>query len=274
VGHARYLIFRFVRGLSRRVVAGVQLPMRTNLKSLAIWGRGLFGRLPRRDVWLDVPGGSIYLPSDTLGIDFRVFREIFAARIFDIRCDGRVVIDIGAHKGYFAVFALARGALGVISYEPNSQNFTSMERTRARNERANDWVIINQAVGSCAGTAKLFVSYESWAHSLFPIASTVGIQEVPVTTLVDALDTAQDRWPSRPVVLKLNVEGAAGEILLATSRDQLLLVTEIHLDYEPWSPYVLREVLDHLASAGLVRIHTVNRREYRISRGTLASPVH
>ena len=41
---------------------------------------------------------------------------------------GAVVLDLGAHKGYFGAYALARGARLVISFEPETANLELLER--------------------------------------------------------------------------------------------------------------------------------------------------
>ena len=82
--------------------------------------------------------------------------------------------------------------------------------------------------------------------------------------------------PDREIVLKLNVEGAFGDILLPLAPSELAPVVEVHVDYEPKSPYALTDVLEHLFRAGLDEVdgrvrHLGIRRSTRIDAGSPTS---
>jgi hypothetical protein len=80
---------------------------------------------------------------------------------------------------------------------------------------------------------------------------SVGVETVRMTTLRDVMSRALTSLPDREIVLKLNVEGAVGDIILALAPSELEPVVEVHLDHEPDSPYALNDVLEHLSQAGL-----------------------
>jgi len=69
----------------------------------------------------------VFLSAETLKADLDTFTEIYLLRVYPPPEQGAVVIDIGAHKGYYATWALANGAAAVISYEPQSANFEALE---------------------------------------------------------------------------------------------------------------------------------------------------
>ena len=68
--------------------------------------------------------------SDNVHVDLQTFAEIFVLREYaplDVR--SAHVLDLGAHKGYFAAWALRRGAAFVSSYEPHPKNFAALQTT-------------------------------------------------------------------------------------------------------------------------------------------------
>src|SRR5262249_46575575 len=121
------------------------------------------------------------------------------------------------------------------------------------------------AVGACTGEVSLYVSAESWAHSLYEkMVDPVAVETVQMTTLPALLKRALQWCPNHEIVLKLNVEGAAGEILFPTSPHELSPVVEVHLDHEPDSPYRLKDLLEHMAQAGLDEVQ--DRGTFRLLR--------
>ena len=81
---------------------------------------------------------------------------------------GAVVLDLGAHKGYYGAYALGkRGAATVISYEPGAANYTPRRRRRPRT------LAIGGSRGGRrsalrAGAPALHLMGASWGHSLIP----------------------------------------------------------------------------------------------------------
>jgi len=64
-------------------------------------------------------------------IDWETLKWVLVDEAYPTDYAGAVVLDIGAHKGYFGAFALERGARTVISFEPESRNFELLERCAA-----------------------------------------------------------------------------------------------------------------------------------------------
>jgi FkbM family methyltransferase len=218
-------------------------------------------------VAVPVLGGSLFVGRRSPLIDVTTVLDVWEADMFPADCAGRVVLDIGAHKGYFGAWALAQGAHAVISCEPHPENFRALSRAHRANVRRVSWDIQRTAVGAARGRARLFSSRESWAHSLYEhMVEATGSEEVDVTDLVSILERANGRRPGGHVVLKLNVEGSAGAILLAVPPERLAQVVEVHLDHEPGSPHSLDDILGHLADAGLTEVAVQERRLFRIRR--------
>jgi predicted RNA methylase len=107
-----------------------------------------------------LPGGPVYLGRDSYYIDAMVLDQVWNEHIFRASCRDHVVVDLGAHKGYFGAWALKHGASYVISCEPQSDNFAVLEQTRSENTRSDDWEVMRIAVGANPGEVSLFVSPE------------------------------------------------------------------------------------------------------------------
>jgi FkbM family methyltransferase len=233
-------------------MSSTHLPLAAKAKLVSILPALALGiRLPA-ELRIGLPGGPVFLGRRSAYIDLITVLDVWNVDMFPADCAGRMVLDVGAHKGYFGAWALAQGAAFVVSCEPERSNFALLERSRRANARRDAWHLEPVAVGDRVGTAPLYVSAESWAHSLYQdMIESVAVETVRLTTLTDILERALASHPNLDVVLKLNVEGAAGSIILPMDRAALAPIVEIHLDHEPNSPYVLAEVLEHLAQAGL-----------------------
>jgi FkbM family methyltransferase len=235
------------------------LPARTKLMMQV---PRLLAQQPRpTDLRLMLPGGPVYLGHDSFYIDAMVLDQVWNEHIFKASCQDHVVLDLGAHKGYFGAWALKHGASYVISCEPQSDNFQVLEQTRSENSRSDDWDVMRIALGATPGEVSLFVSPESWAHSIYEeMVESVSVESVEMVTLATVLERAREKRPGHSVVMKINVEGSAGPILMAADAAVLAPVVEIHLDYEPGSPYDFAELLEHLAGAGLGETHKVGKK--------------
>jgi FkbM family methyltransferase len=241
-----------VRPLLRRVRRSTLIPWIARARMMTALSRVSLGLGKKRDVGVRLRGGPVFLGRRSLSIDVITVLDIWNDEMFPAQCRGRIVLDIGGHKGYFGAWALARGAVGVLSCEPERENFVLLERARRRNGRGSAWVVEKVAVGDRIHDVPLFVSNESWAHSLYEdMVAPVAVEVVPMRPLAGLIERAQGWWPGLEIVLKVNVEGAAGAVLFPVTSTDLASVVEIHLDHEPGSPYELDDLLRHLAQAGL-----------------------
>jgi FkbM family methyltransferase len=252
----------------RMAKIGSELTLPSRIRLLMVAPRLITRRARSTDLRLMLSSGPVYLGGDSLYIDALVFDYLWHEGVFNVSCQDRVVLDLGAHKGYFGAWALNHGASFVISCEPESSNYHVLERTRSENVRSGDWEVMRIAVGATAGEVSLFLSPESWAHSIYAdMIDAVSVERVAMVTLETLLDRAAEKRPGKSVVVKANVEGSAGPILMAATADSLASVAEVHLDYEQGSPYAIDEVFRHLAAAGLDEVHNVvEGKKWTVSR--------
>ena len=208
-------------------------------------------------VSVPVDGGRIWVRTDTIAIDLVTLEYCLSGQYFPAEVADRVVLDLGAHKGYFAVYCLQRGARAVLSVEPEAMNHACL--TSARISSAGTWTNVRAAVGAQRGTAMLHISTESWSHSLreLPSGELLRSEEVPVVAFRDVLTWCADSHPGVPVVVKLNVEGAAGDCLFSVSPDELRQVEEILVDVEETTAQRPAEFVAYLRGAGFRQVSAV-----------------
>jgi FkbM family methyltransferase len=251
--------------MARRALCNSVLPARARLALLLALAGARSKR--RREVVVPLPTGDLFIGRLSPLIDVTTVLDVWRGTMFPAHCGGRVVLDLGGHKGYFGAWALAHGATMVISCEPEPENYSLLERCRARNQRRDAWEVKRVAVGAAPGRATLYRSNESWAHSLYDhMVTSDGSVEVEVVGLASILDRAHKKHPNAEVVLKVNIEGAAGDVLFAVEPARLSSVVEVHLDQEPGSPSAIEDILRHLAAAGLTEVSVHDDQLHRIIR--------
>ena len=198
------------------------------------------------------PGCVLVAHTDTIAIDVTTMGYVFRRELFPVGLNGRVAVDIGGHKGYFGAVALVDGAVAVYSFEPESRNYEAMLGARVVGRDMTTWARRKAAVGAVAGEVELHVSSESWSHSVYTPASGTWLysERVPMVAFADVLDDVARQHPDTPVVLKLNVEGAAGDCVLSVSAARLRVAHEILIDLEENTPQSIEVIIGHVSAAG------------------------
>jgi FkbM family methyltransferase len=203
-----------------------ELAMSGKLSLLLAKARYHTGRL-KRDAVVDCRVARIRFGRESFPFDWYVFDEIFIKRIYrGLRFECASVLDLGAHKGYFAVFALSHCATRVVSFEPEAANF---RRLAAAAEGVAGWTVRQEGIAGEAGVRRLRIK-EAWSHKLVLDGDDGDGVTVPAVALGDVLGTyAHERQ-----LVKVDIEGAECEALARTPRDLLArideLVVEAHAD--------------------------------------------
>jgi FkbM family methyltransferase len=219
---------------------------------------------------LRLPYGIVQFPASSLPADRQAFLEIFSALHYAYDYRGAVVLDIGAHKGYFGAYVLSNGARAVVSYEPASQNFQTLTTTAKSFASAGcEWQVHCAAVSAVAGEAELHVSGESWTHSLLPLPEEgerrqVGSERISTVAMDDVLD-ALTRRASR-IVVKVDAEGAECWIIQGSRPRSWRKVDHVFVEVHDCAPCTPREIVAHLEEAGLPMLGQ-QREVLRFGRG-------
>lgn len=121
---------------------------------------------------------------------------------------GMVVVDLGAHIGYFTLLAARKvGSTGkVYAFEPAPSNYALLVRNIALNGYDNI-VPVQKAVSNQPGTATFYIHPNQVGHSFYP--ETLGRSKTAITVETTTLDQflAEQGWPPVQMV-KMDIEGA------------------------------------------------------------------
>jgi FkbM family methyltransferase len=250
------------------VLADRRLPLRTRLGLLSAEARR---RLRKRDVYrLEYHGMSLFLTQDDYEIDWETLKSALVDEPYAADYDGALVLDIGAHKGYFGAYALAEGARTVVSYEPESVNAGFLERS-ADEVGGDRWRVERTAVSAVAGEAELHVMRASWGHALHPPEKfaefETGYERVAVASMADVLRSADAAKPGHTrLVVKINTEGEECETVLGTPAGEWTVVDELLVETHSWAPCGADELAEHVAPSGLNRVQSRHERMLQLRR--------
>jgi FkbM family methyltransferase len=224
---------------------------------------------PRESYALPLGGTTVYLSHADYEIDWAslAFVAVDEAYAGDYR--GAVVVDIGAHKGYYGAYALEHGARAVVSYEPETANFVLLEQAADAAEGAR-WRAARRAVGAGPGEAQLHVMGASWGHALHPPEAfanyEVGTEAVQVDALRDVLADAVALAEGGRVIVKVNIEGEECPAILGTPPSAWDGITELYVETHPWADCGADDLARHLQPAGLVPVESAHRAVLRLAR--------
>lgn len=149
-----------------------------------------------------------------------------------------VVLDIGAHIGYYTLMAAKRvGKKGkVYAFEPNKDNLALLSKNIDLNGYKNI-VLVDKAVAKSTKRARLFINpISSGMHSLVDIDNN-STNSIMVDTI--SLDDFFDRNPPRISVIKMDIEG--GEYLALEGMTYLLRKSEKLTLFIEFSPFALKK---------------------------------
>jgi FkbM family methyltransferase len=177
--------------------------------------------------------GEMAMGADWETVTTHIFRQVIRP--------GDVVIDIGAHWGYFTLLAatLCTDAGKVYAFEPHPENFAMLTKNIAANQLSNV-VAIQKAISDCQGEARLFQAQASMGHSLYhlPQDSRVAKDSPPVTISISTvrLDDFFAADSIRPRLIKMDIEGAEPSALegmqgLIKRSSELVLITEFNFQF-------------------------------------------
>ena len=195
------------------------------------------------------PGLSLWLRQGE-SLDWTVVREVIERdgyRVGSYDMAGRTVVDCGAHVGVFAAWCAARGAARVLAIEPQPQNRAILNRNVTQFPAVQ---VVPYAIGAAEGETRI-VWVSGGAHTVaFNQPNSMNpVWPVRQTTLPRLLT---DYSVARVDLLKLDMEGAEAETLLACGPDVLGCIDRIAMETHgtkthPWCVRDPREVVAHLS---------------------------
>ncbi len=140
----------------------------------------------------------------------------------------KVIVDIGANLGVFAVYAACHSKDAVIfAYEPVKANYDLLVENIHANNLQDQITAFNLGIASDRETRSIFIS-TSTLHSMHESENTQSRISIDCISLNDVLT---DNHLDHIDLLKLNCEGAEYEILYSTQRETFNQIREIRLEY-------------------------------------------
>ena len=170
--------------------------------------------------------------------DLTILKEIFEARVYADYFpfyQKATVLDIGAHKGYFSLFALKNldPQSRIIAVEPYASHVEILKKNLILNDGVQVQVLA-AGLSDRSGQAQLHIA-QSENHSLFPKHSSLLKRQRPfesVTVQVYALkDLLAELQLERVDFLKMDCEGAEYPALLAADAETLSKIGAISLEF-------------------------------------------
>ena len=214
---------------------------------------------PRIPVPVRLPFGGWWLArNDFLGAalfydGFENTERSFAERFLR---PGMIVLDVGAHHGYYTLLASRKVGLGglVLAIEPSPRERERL-RLHLRINRCRNVQVEGRAIGESGGEAELYLirGTETGCNSLRTPNVAQDTERVSVS--IESLDRVlQDHGIERVDFIKLDVEGAElsalkGARQLLSKEPRPVILAEVQdIRTGPWG-YRASEVVRYLSSA-------------------------
>lgn len=181
---------------------------------------------------------SIRLETDA---DESVFYEIFTNRDYrildeDIKKATGCIIDIGGHKGMFALYARCLNeGVPIFIFEPDEENFSELKNNIKENHAKNIHPK-NLAIAGRNEERTFYISADSHRHSLLQDIEHTYEKRLTTVTLENILSRIEKEGRAKIDLLKMDAEGAEFEILENTAPETLKKIRTIYLEYHQYSP--------------------------------------
>jgi FkbM family methyltransferase len=200
--------------------------------------------------------GCVFIDGRNARIDMAQLTNVLIDEVYArLGYERSVVIDVGAHKGYSAAYALMKGAQRVLCFEPEATNVKYLERAAASLHSRGVMEIHAAAVSDNDGEVLLNISDEPWAHSLVAgaVPRQLATASVVVRSLEGVIRDAKRRFPSTRLVLKINAEGAECPMLRNTPALFLRELDEILFEYHHFAECSVESIAIRLEEIGYTR---------------------
>lgn len=184
-----------------------------------------------------IPDGSHYLVPDIHSIS--LLWHVRVVKDYDrvLRGDFHVVIDVGAHVGFYVVHVIKRfkKMVKIFAYEPHPLNYALLRQNVALNDAEEIVLCYPYAVSSYNGIAYLILASTSGGHMLTNeeirercrriLVMTIGLDSM-LNNLKQCITLTEPK-----ILLKIDVEGHELEVLQGATK----LI-------EKYKPYIVAEV--------------------------------
>lgn len=164
-------------------------------------------------------------------VDESIVNEIFKFKEYRrageiIQDASGVILDVGAHAGYFALWATAQNSKAkIFCLEPIKANFDFLKENVAENKTKNIKAE-NVALYKETGQVSIFLSEDSHNHSLLPIS-----ENKELVKAVSFADFVKKNKIKNISLLKMDIEGGEYEIFQNATAEISAITENIFLEY-------------------------------------------
>ena len=164
--------------------------------------------------WVEIEGEKMYLDEvDALCLSINGIHEKMLTNLIKKEIhSGDVVLDIGAHIGYYTLqFANLVGSTGkVYAFEPEPKNFELLKKNVQINKHDNV-VLIQKIVSDKDGIVEFFISkFDSIGNKLFKSDESGSSIKVGSTTLDEYFKDSKEKID----FIKMDIQGGEGKAIL------------------------------------------------------------
>lgn len=220
----------------------------------------LFGLLKTKKPFLYFLYNGVSLYAEANRGDCHIITEIWATHDYTQgKCILRpwdTVVDIGAHKGYFSVYASRHTKNGqVFSFEPNPVNYKLLQKNIRKNMCTNVQTFALGIAGS-SGTKTFFISDEndggnSILRDWFVRRSKLRTFRTKTMTIENIFRKCNIRQIH---FLKVDCEGSEYEIFRGIAQSTLKKIDKISMEYHQVNNFHVEQIITKLKSTHEIRL--------------------
>lgn len=169
--------------------------------------------------------------------DATILKEIFCNRIYGDHFpfyQNVNIVDIGAHKGFFSLFALLNTDVNskIIALEPAEQNYQILEKNIRVNNAKNVFAL-QKGVAKSRGKLNLILTDEA-NHSIYDSYAAIIKKKVKKLVEIDTITIADifgDFHLDRVDFVKMDCEGAEYEAIFSTPLEVLAKINTFSIEF-------------------------------------------
>jgi FkbM family methyltransferase len=251
------------------ILACPYLPYKSKLKLL--WWKS------RNHLWYNEHTASLRIGKYNIYLkpshkpDIAVFHEIFIRHHYQTDYTDAIVLDLGAHKGFFSVYAIMEQAAVILSYEPEIENFRALKQSLSEHRSKETIIFIKReaVTDKDAGEVIFYVTDESWAHSLHQPEGheKITIDKVMGCPFKDIISYARKIGGlKKNLIVKMDIEGSEHEVLRNTPTQYLSEINEMFIELHYTDSSIISATLQRLKTAGFLKPTYVTENVIHIKR--------
>jgi FkbM family methyltransferase len=229
-----------------------------------------FNRLGKRNLTYKLYNG-INFAAKAGDADGLIINEIWGSKIYvtkELQINKTdTVVDIGAHKGYFSIFAANLAKNGkVYAFEPTEKNFDFLKKNISLNHKKNVYPY-KLGIASKKSKRKIY-EYSNQAGGISLIREWFGESDSVKAYNIECI-TMEDLFTKCKIdrinFLKLDCEGSEHEILFNTPSKFMKRIDKIGMEYHEIGKLTAEGLMKFLQKNGF----TVKRKKLQTSIGLL-----